>query len=720
LKSGLPDMKSKTTPRNAALSIRLGLTAAILAGPAFAQTQAPARDPSVLDEIVVTATKRSEAVREISGSVSAYDETRLERIGAQSMEGYLTRTPGVVFNQTVPGNSTAILRGVATTTGIAQAQGTTGYFLNDVPLTDPFYSGGIPDVDTFDVDNVAVLRGPQGTLFGSASLGGAINYQASKPNAAAREVHLRGTLSDTRHGAGGYSGQAMVNLPLVSDVLAIRGVFTQRRDSGYIDNLGTGQTDANRSDLSGGRILAAWTPFEGTSVNYLFLDQIQKTRDVGAAEPGLGDYAKSTQIAEPFKYRTTIHNLRIDQDLGFATLTATATHHAKTFSGLQDYSGLAPAFAPVAFAEPGTSKGDTFEVRLASPGGNRFDYIVGFFYDATDESVVNQLIAPSAAPLLGTATLIDATVGIRGRETALFGEGTYRFSDSLRATLGGRFFRTELNTLTAQGGPLSGGSSLTDGRSKETGLSPKVSVTWEPSSDLLVYGLASKGFRFGGPNIALDPTFPIPREFQSDSLINYELGARTSWLDRRLQLDGTLYWVNWDDIQITQHSPGGFTYTDNAGKARNRGFEGTATFQATPALVLQGGVTYLDAKLRSDFGVGAAQVAAGARLPGASRWQISDSVAYTWAEVAARPSVVFSHRYISSAPGELTPSPPKQGGYNLFDLRLSANLGPVGVTGFVENIGDERGVSRAAVSVHGPVEYLVRPRTIGVTLDYRL
>src|SRR6185312_2109339 len=317
-------------------------------------------------------------------------------------------------------------------------------------------------------------------------------------------------------------------------------------------------------------------------------------------------------------------------------------------------------------------------------------------------------------------TLIDANVGIRGRESAAFGEATYRFSDAFKATVGGRLFRTELTTVTRQSGPLTGGASVTSGGSKETGFSPKASLTWQPDDDVLVYGLVSKGFRFGGPNIATDPTFAIPRQFDSDSLINYELGARTNWLDRRLQLDGTLFLVDWDNIQVSQRSPGGFIYTGNAGKARNAGFEGSATFRATPALTFQGGVTYLDATLRRDFESGSGLVPSGARLPGASRWQVSDSVIYNWSDVTARPSLVFSHRYISSAPGELTPAPSRQGGYNLFDLRLSATLGKVGITGFVENIGDTRGVSEAATSVRGPVEFLVRPRTVGVTLDYRL
>ena len=673
-----------------------------------------------IEEIVVTATKREVPVRRISGSVSAFNETGLEALGAVGFADYLTRTPGVVFNQSVPGNSSASIRGVATTTGIAQAQGTTGYFINDVPLTDPFYSGGIPDIDTFDVDNITVLRGPQGTLFGSASMGGAINYQAAKPDLSRFDAHVRASVESTQDGDTSYSGKVMLNAPIATDVFAVRGVFDYRQDGGYVDNIGTGQDDANETEVRGGRLLATLAPAPGTTINYLFLQQTQDTVDAGFVEPAIGPYAKSTALAEQFSYRTRIHNLRLDQEFSFATLTATAARHEKKFSGTQDFSSLLPpALGPAAFLEPGTSEGDTFEVRLASPSGRRFEYLIGAFYDSTDEEIINQLVAPNAAPVLGDATLLDATVLIEGEESALFGEFTWHFTDRLKASLGGRYFETRLSTNISQSGPLVGGSTSDSGESRENGFSPKVSLTWTAGDDLLIYGLVSKGFRFGGPNIAVDPDFAIPGEFDSDSLINYELGVRATLLDRRLQLDGTVFYVDWSDIQVTLRTPGGFTYTDNAGEARNYGIEGTATFRPSRRLALQGNVTYLDASLRSDFISGAAVVPAGTTLPGASEWQISDSAIYTFIDSAFVPTLAFSHRYVSTAPGALVPSPQQQGGYNLFDLRLSAQFGGMGLAAFIENIDDERGITQAVTSNRGPSEYIVRPRTYGLTLDYR-
>lgn len=710
---------------------RLLLLTSVAFAPVIAHAQTPGdnaeealgaeQGTGTSDEIVVTATKRPERVRDIAGSVTAFDEEALEQLGAQSFADYLTRTPGVVFNQTVPGNSAAIIRGVATTTGISQAQGTTGYFINDVPLTDPFYSGGIPDIDTFDVDNIVVLRGPQGTLFGSSSMGGAINYQAARPDLSIVEAHLRGTLADTRHGGTAYNVGAMANVPLVADMLAVRAVYTRRRIAGFVDNLGTGERDSNRTEIEGGRILATLKPTATTTVNYLFLQQINETDDVGSTEPAVGPYAKRTATPEPFRYKTTIHNLRLDQELGGGTLTATATATRKMFSGDQDYSGFVPAFLrPAQFLEPGTIRGETFEARYASATGGRFEYLLGAYHNTTRERIRNVLIAPDAGAVLGTTTALDALAAIDAKETAIFGEASYRFTDALKLTLGGRGFWTRLDSETTSSGPLVGGTTVQNGRARESGFNPKASLTWQPSDDRMVYALVSRGFRFGGPNVssAADPL--IPSQFESDSLVNYEIGTRLAFANDRVLFDGTFYWIDWNDIQFSQRADSGLVFTANAGRARNRGFEAGLTLAPAPGLSIRGAATYLDAELRSDYGSGASLVPAGSRLPGASRWQVSDSITYSPEGARFSPTFSASHRYVSSAPGELTPDPRIQGGYHLFDLRAGIEMGALSISAFVENVGDARGVSQAATGIRGPVEYLVRPRTIGLTVDYRL
>ena len=128
------------------------------------------------DDIVVTATKRNESLRNVAMPISAVTGDQLAKANANSLSDYIARLPGVVFNDYQPGISEVVIRGIAATTYHEQGQTTVGYYLNEIPLVEPGFPIGIPDVDTFDLDRVEVLRGPQGTLFGSSTLGGLVNY----------------------------------------------------------------------------------------------------------------------------------------------------------------------------------------------------------------------------------------------------------------------------------------------------------------------------------------------------------------------------------------------------------------------------------------------------------------------------------------------------------------------------------------------------------------
>lgn len=734
-------------PRMGGFTILMAVAGNAASPFAFGQSSTDGSELPVLQEVIVTATKRPEPVRSISGSVSAVTDAQLEALGAQSMADYLTRTPGVVFNASAPGNSSVSIRGVSTTTGIDQGQGTTGYFINDVPLTDPYNSAGIPDIDSFDVDNIAVLRGPQGTLFGSASLGGAVNYQAAQPNLTRYEMHVQGTTENTHDGGTGGSGKIMVNVPLLTDVLAVRGVYVYRNDAGYIDNIRTGQKNANRTLIRGGRGEALWTPTEGTRVSYLYLKQQEDTRDLGYQDPAAGPLSKNAE-AEPNNYETEIHNLRLDQDVQFATLTASAAYHAKREYFVQDLTqslgaALVPGVDPVSVLQPARSHGTTLEVRLASHPGGRLEYLVGVMRDDTHENFVNLIEGPGAAqaietlygPLLGAGigavaapgdVFLNAEIPVRGQETALFGESTYHFDAAWKLTLGGRAFHTKVTNETLASGliPLLEAGTLTSdvtGSQRESGFLPKGSLTWTPNKDLMTYVLVDKGFRFGGPNLVPpEPGIQIPAQFNSDSLINYELGVRSSFLDQRLQLDSSVFYINWSNIQLHLVSPLGLNYAANAGSARIHGLELSANWQATRGLALSTNITGLDAELSSQFDPGGGQpvVPSGTTLPGASKWQVSNLISYEWLAAPLTPTFVISDRYISKAPGVFLTGL-SQGDYNLVDARVSLRIKDVSVTAFVENIGDVRGVTNANDTP--PIQrFLVRPRTIGVTVDYRL
>jgi len=725
-------------------------TAAALPTPVLAQASAAPRDArddasGFPDDIIVTATKRAEPVREIAGSVTAQTGEELDKIGAQGLSDYLTRTPGVVFNATTPGTGSVIIRGVGTTTGQDIGQATTGIFINEVPLTDPSLSIGTPDIDTFDVDNIAILRGPQGTLFGSSSLGGAINYQAARPDLDEFGARFQGTLRGTRYGGTGGAAKAMLNAPVVSGKLGVRGVFVYREDAGYIDNVGTGSEDTNRTVTKGGRILATWAPTDTTTFNYLYLEQRQRTDDAGYRQPGLGgDLRKTTAAAEYSTFSTLLHQLRLDQEFGIGTITATATRHEKKTDGLTDLTGgLSDALfglAPISSFGPGSSKGNTFEIRIASPAGSTFEYLIGAMYDRTKMRQSQVIYAAGladfvdvAGPLLGLPAdsgqqlapndlLVDASLPAVAKEVALFGELTYNFSDQFEATAGGRLFEQRLVNGSDAFGLfvlLNAGvyEQSISGSRKWSGFSPKASITWKPTDDLMVYALASKGFRFGGSNLAA--LTGIPSSYDSDSLWNFELGTRADLWDRKLLLDVTGFYIDWSDIQLKRQLSG-INFAQNAGKAELYGIEASLALRPAEGLEINSSLTWLDATLSEDFDPDEIDpanpvISSGTRLPGASKWQISNNLSYElpWADVA--PRLVLSHRYISRAPSDLEAAS-SQGGYHLFDARIGGRLGPVGLTFFVENITDRRGVTNSSL-VPPLQEYVVRPRTVGVTLD---
>lgn len=714
---------------------------------AESQSAAPTRNASVsgstaaseetdsIYEVIVTATKRPERARDIAGSVSAMSGAQLEAIGAQSFQDYLSRTPGVVFNAGPLGDSTVIIRGVGTSVGKDQGQGPTGYYINEIPLTEPGYAIAIPDVDTFDVERVEVLRGPQGTLFGSSALGGAINFVAHQASTEGFDAAIQTSAGSTHHSDGNtnYSGKGMINIPL-GDTFAIRGVAYYRTEAGYLDNRGTGRKASNEQTDKGGRFSAVWTPSESTKLALFSLYDKNNTPDFGYRYPELGEFARNTVVPEPVGYELQLHSLRLDQDLGFATLTALGGYSEKKRSLTNDftvfYGGGLPN--PTPYFDKGKSESRSFELRLASPKGERFDYIVGVMGTSTDkqfnDSIVSEgsyaILAPISNPADLRGDMFYWGVGkIDGEEKAVFGEANYRFADQWTLTFGGRYFDTEVNSRSVYYGIFYPGSlALPPGHQTEDGFAPKVSIAWRRDDDLMLYALASKGYRFGNPNTIFPLAgFDTPSGWKTDSLWNYEVGIRSSFLERRLQADLTVFLIDWSDLQVRLYRPDDVTYGTNAGEARNVGQEFSGLWRVTDAFDLTLNVTHLDAKL-SETVVSNANVILrdGQQLPGASEWQVS-AMATARLPFAAEPTITLAHRYLSDSPQSLQTPNLRINGFGQTDLRIGATFNSVGVTAFVNNVTDKRGVTFGYGDFGlGLQDFIIRPRTIGVTLDWKM
>jgi len=690
---------------------------------------------AIVDEIIVTAGKRAERLQDLAGGASAVTGNQLKAAGAQSNADYLGRIPGVVFNEGTSGQSAVTIRGVGATAGIDQGQGPTGYFLNEIPLTEPSYASGIPDVDTFDLNRVEVLRGPQGTLFGSASLGGAINYIVNTADTSGYDAATETTVRKIAHsGKAGYAVKGMVNLPIIADKLA---VGFSREDAGYIDNLGAGST--NNLQVNGVRGSVVFTPTDRTTLSLLSLYQQNKSDEIATVQTAFGPYARSTILPGPTDYDFEIHSLRLDHKFDVANLTILASTNTKDHVLDSDVtrSSALRTFAPkgVLSQEFMHTNMKTLEARLASDGDGPFKWLIGGMYSETKTDVATLSSLPTGAAVLASryaaaqlqGELFNRTYSHReGAEKALFGEVSYEFLPKVTATVGGRLFDTKYWVEIQRYGISYGltGQTVPRRNAGDDGFVPKVSLAWRLDRDLTVYALASKGFRFGNPNTVVDLAgFNTPAAWASDSLWNYELGAHSAWLDGKLQVDASVYDIEWSDIQVRLIRPGdNLTYGTNAGSARIRGVELAMVAKPTTGLTLSSNVTYLDAKLTETVTTASPPLLDGTRLPGASPWQIANTVNYRF-DAPLTPTLTVSHRYLAKAPETLQGPNVKVAGYSQFDARVNLSLETVDVALFATNLTDKRAVAFGyglSSTGTGLSEFIIRPRTVGVTVNWKL
>lgn len=696
-------------------------------------------------EIVVTAAKREQSVRDVSGSVSAVSEATLQKLNAQSLSDYITRVPGVVFNDYQPGISEVVIRGISSTTFHEANQATTGYYLNEIPLIEPGFPVGIPDIDSFDVSRVEVLRGPQGTLFGSSSLGGAVNYVVNEADPAGFDAGFEGMVSTTKRAGGdvGYSVKGMINLPIATDKLAVRIVALQRVDAGYLNNTLIGKKGSNDLRVRGVRGSIVFTPTETTRISAISMYQELDLDDQTYVLFGPPKtYERATNVAETQDTDFMLHSLRFEQDLGFATLTALGSHIEKNGRVVFDYSifgGNDPRTnTPLLDFSFAKSKTDYAELRLASPDTGRFKWLIGANYTRLRSQENGQLY------IEGIGDYIDANPGLYGgvsgdqlapgdlssrsfanarvTEKALFGEVSYDIADTLTLTLGGRVFeyRTRPQAQQLPNADLAPAFNYAPPADKQSDFIPKASLTFKPNDDVMVYALYSEGFRIGGLNTFALPFPNLPLTFQSDTTKNFEVGTRFDLIDKTLQVDLTAYHIDWDNIQARLFTPDVRGYTVNGGGADIDGIELSLTLRPTRNLTFQSNVSYNDARLSEllpdSFAPGGGY-AKGTRLPGASEWILSNSIDLSFPDSKLKPRFGIAHRYLSSAPVDFAGSLEK-GDFHIVDLNASiAVTDQIELGVFAKNLFDQYGISNAPFAFAGSV---ARPRTIGATVRFSL
>jgi len=694
--------------------------------PAAAQSSAASKaEEDATQTVVVSANKRLEKQREVAGAVSVLQGGDLERRGARDQEDFLKLTPGVQLNRGDPNGSGITIRGLSSQASPESGggqQNASGSYLEDVPLASPIGKGLVADILPFDLDRIEVLRGPQGALFGSGSLGGAVRYLLAKPELKAFGGAVQVGATSVSQGKTAGSLYGMVNAP-IGDTAALRVVAFDRTSPGYIDNKGTNTKDANEVRQTGGRVLVTVKPMRELTATFVASTQKTKQDDFSYV---FGD-PKKLEHDNPSLGRGTsqfdFSSLTVDYDLGGAILTSvTGYWKTKTNSAGDDtklFATLGLALPIVSRVAAGSSDAKSQELRISSKPGGALSWVAGLFYQTNEGSGAAKQSDPSAA--FGVVDLVDLKTTSEGTEKAVFFDGEYSLGGGWTAGLGARFYKTSTafqQTGSVFGAP-SNGPLLAGG---DDGNTPKVSVKYR-FGDNMWYALASKGYRYGGVNEG-----PPQTTFKSDSLWNYETGVRLSPA-AGVQLDLTAFLLDWTDAQFTYFEQRGalaFSGIGNVGKARSTGLEAALRWRINTSFDLAASVASIDAKTTKDVrtlaGRAPVTIASGARLPGTAKLQSALQGNYRFAgplDSAGRFNI--THTHVGERVIDLTAFY-KAPAYDTVDLGVSFNKASWTLAAGLSNVADKRGIMNIQGTPDGNQAfqqyYLQRPRTLDVSVRY--
>lgn len=705
------------------------------------------------NEIIVTAQKRPQVLIDVPQSVTVVSGKTLENQHANSFEDYLKLVPGLQLDQSRSGEGRLVLRGI-NTGGVAS---TVAVYVDETPFgsSSGLVNGAVlaGDFDTFDLNRIEVLRGPQGTLYGASSLGGVLRFVTNPPSTSGLLVRGRAGVEAVHGGDTGYSADAVLNVPL-SSAVAFRASGNYRKDAGFIDSIGSGGSDLAKNingDRSyGGRASLLFQPNNSVSVR---LSAIVQNIEADAptiieADPvtlkPLHGLSQSQFVPQFSNLHYRVYNATGNIDLGFANLTSSTSYGTQKQHERIDFTfALSPLIeaifgVPNEFIEPQNtnSKKFTQEVRLSSQT-RLLDWLVGAYYTGEKGLILQDLLAVepgTVTPISGLPLIANATVTSKYKELAGFANATVHFTPQFDLDLGGRYSHNKQSAHQVSDGILAGG--FTDfpvAHSSENVFTYSAAPKYKLSKNATIYARIAKGFRPGGPNV-LPPGAPssVPAIYHSDSVISYEAGVKAESADHRFSIDVAAFHINWKKIQLFANILG-FGVNTNGSTAKSDGFEFTASARPVAGLELSANGAYTNARLTGDTPavVGGRD---GDQLPFTPKFSLGLNADYQLRLSGdATAHVGGSLRHLSGQTAGYDPDFVVAFGrqrhiraYNVVDLLAGVDFGRFNVDAYVKNLGNSHGVtSTKGTTVFGGFPIypdgaigtgIIRSRTIGLVL----
>jgi outer membrane receptor protein involved in Fe transport len=579
----------------------LALTAALLALGTAGTAQAQAD----IEEITVTATKRESTIQDVPFSINVQTQEDIQRSGASDIEELSRNIAGLTVQNLGPGQSQVAIRGVSAGQIVRDQPGVkeqVGIYLDESVISLSLFT---PDFDLYDLNRVETLRGPQGTLFGSGSVGGTIRYITNAPDVNQFDANVEVDVNTVTDGETGYGVKGMVNIPLVEGSTALRLVGYTTEFAGFIDAreeaTGNFREDVNSGNRAGMRAALTfggdnWSITPRVVYQELTTDGFNRQEQFNLfAQPHtttrppiqLGERQQHLLLNEEFEDETTLADVVFDLGLGAVDLTVVGSFIDRSLLVSRDASALTGSVSvDVGFAEADVLlpsnlqdrtdlEQSTFEARISSNSDGALQWLFGAFWSDVDREYGQLLPTPGYDAawdgVFGPGSSAGAANGIAPPDSpfasllpysieqiAVFGEVSYDMTDAFTMTVGGRWYDFDETRRIQFGGVFAAPTDQIDSTSSD-GFTPRVLAKWDVSDNVTLNGQVSQGFRLGGVNDPLNLPLCTPEDelifgsFQSyddETMWNYEAGIKSTW-DNGVTFNAAAFYSDIEDLQVT-------------------------------------------------------------------------------------------------------------------------------------------------------------------------
>ncbi len=649
---------------------------------------------AAIEEVVVTARHRAESLQSVPDSITAFTAEAIERRGIESLEDALSMVPSVSFvNSQDAGLASISIRGIGQ---VRNGEPPVAIVIDGVQLSSP---DQIKQA-LVDVERIEVLKGPQGALYGRNAIGGAIVVETRRP------TNVLAGHAELGMGNGGErTFDAVLSGPLAGDFAAFRLAAGYSDFDGVIDNVTLGQkVDFQESKYARGKVLlgsgqpwsadltVSWSDSDGGASWYIPLpDGRPNDTSIPVQADQLGTSSRELRDAAA----------KIEVDLGAAVLRSVTSVSDVEIRLFEDLDWTADPLLVIAHDRAAESWSQ--ELRLTSPSDQRVRWVGGVYYLEVDRDTDNVVHLPprpyTQVPSARTTESSEAS--------AVFGQTNIDLTDELELTLALRYDR-ERRRLTDR---LNGGPDRTH---TFDDWQPKVSLAWRlPSATL--YGTAARGFRSGGfntPNTTFEPIYDAERT------TSFELGAKTTWLDGRLQANGAVFLTAYDDQQLFILS-GPTQGIVNIAETEIRGAELELRAKPTPALDLSVSLSHLDSEIEKYDGT---EAFVGNRVPLTYEWSANASAQYAFSVGAAEVSFWVGYEWRTGNYWHVD-NMDRQDTLNLVNARIGVDLNAWRVTLWARNLFDEEYTeeffANEFLGLFSDIRYPGTPRRYGASVMYR-